>query len=55
MNPIVSLIGQDTLTVVLAIGLVVGVLIFGWFEHRRTSRLPDLGTVMVKNRLKSPN
>ncbi len=55
MNPLEEFIGHDSLTVVLAVGLVLGVLTFGWFEYRRTSRLPDLGTVMVKNRLKSPN
>ena len=33
--------------------LVSGVLAFGWYDYRRTVRLPHLGTVMVKNRLKN--
>ncbi len=53
MNPFESFIGQDTLTIVLGVVLVLGVLAFAWFDFRRTSRLPDLGTVLVKNRLKS--
>ena len=55
MNPIAAFIGNDTLTMVLGIVLIVGVLLFAWFEYRRTSRLPDLGTVMVKNRLNGSN
>jgi len=53
MNPLVSLIGHDALSVVLGLVLVMGVLAFARFELRRTSRLPHLGTVLVKNRLKS--
>jgi hypothetical protein len=53
MNPFESFIGQDALTIVLGVVLVLGVLAFAWFDFRRTSRLPDLGTVLVKNRLKS--
>jgi hypothetical protein len=53
MNPFESFIGQDVLTIVLGVVLVLGVLAFAWFDFRRTSRLPDLGTVLVKNRLKS--
>jgi hypothetical protein len=52
MNPIAAFIGNDPGTMVLGTVLVVGVFFFAWFEYRRTSRLPDLGTVMVKNRLK---
>jgi hypothetical protein len=52
MNSFESFIGQDTLTIVLGVVLVLGVLAFAWFDLRRTSRLPDLGTVLVKNRLK---
>lgn len=48
-------LGNDLPTMVLGTVLVLGVLIFGWFEYRRTSRLPHLGTVMVKNRLKGFN
>lgn len=55
MNPIESLFGHDTFTIVLGILLMLGVLAFTWFDYRRTSRLPHLGTVMVKNRLKSSN
>ncbi len=51
MNPIAAFIGNDTPTMVLGTVLIVGVLLFAWFEYRRTSRLPNLGTVMVKNRL----
>ena len=39
-------------TVIVGVGLLSGVLIFGWFEYRRSVRLPHLGTVLVKNRLK---
>ncbi len=52
MNPIMAFIGNDTSTLVLGMVLVVGVLVFARFDYRRTSRLPPLGTVMVKNRLK---
>jgi len=52
MNPIASFIGNDPATMVLGAVLVMGVLVFAWFDYRRTSRLPHLGTVMVKNRLK---
>ena len=55
MTPIVAFIGNDTVTLLLGVVLVVGVLVFGWFDYRRTSRLPALGTVMVKNRLNSSN
>jgi hypothetical protein len=55
MNPIAALIGNDPGTMVLGTVLVVGVLFFAWFENRRTSRLPNLGTVMVKNRLNGSN
>ena len=53
MTPIVTLIESNVPTLVLGTVLVIGVLVFAWFEYRRTSRLPSLGTVMVKNRLKS--
>jgi hypothetical protein len=53
MNTINSFIGNDSATIVIGAVLVMGVLVFAWFEYRRTSRLPHLGTVMVKNRLKS--
>ncbi|MDH5428245.1 MAG: hypothetical protein OEZ57_08615 [Nitrospirota bacterium] len=55
MNPIAALIGNDTSTLVMGAVLVLGVLVFAWFDYRRTSRLPHLGTVMVKNRLNSSN
>ena len=55
MNLITAFIGNDPETVVLGSVLVVGVLFFAWFEYRRTSRLPNLGTVMVKNRLNGSN
>ncbi len=55
MNPIAAFIGNDTPTMVLGVVLVVGVLVFAWFDYRRTSRLPHLGMVMVKNRLKGFN
>jgi hypothetical protein len=53
MNPFESFIGQDPLTIGLGIVLVLGVLAFAWFEVRRNSRLPSLGMVLVKNRLKN--
>ncbi len=54
MFPLDVFTSEETLwTLLLGVGLVLGVLAFGWFEHRRTSKLPNLGTVMVKNRLKS--
>ena len=40
-------------TVLVGMGLFCGVLLFGWFEYRRNIPLPHLGTVMVKNRLKT--
>jgi hypothetical protein len=55
MNPIAAFIGNDPGTMVLGGVLVVGVLFFAWFDYRRTSRLPNLGTVMVKNRLNGSN
>ena len=55
MNLITAFIGNDTPTLLIGAVLVVGVLAFGWFDKRRTSPLPPLGTVMVKNRLKSSN
>jgi hypothetical protein len=55
MHPFESLFGHDTLTIVLGIVLMLGVLAFAWFDYHRTSRLPHLGTVLVKNRLKNFN
>ena len=55
MNIISAFIGNDTTSIVIGAVLVLGVLVFAWFDYRRTSRLPHLGTVMVKNRLKSSN
>ncbi len=55
MNPIAAFIANNTPTMILGVVLVMGVLIFAWFDYRRTSRLPHLGMVMVKNRLKSSN
>ena len=55
MTSIAAFIGHDPETMVLGGVLVVGVLIFAWFDYRRTSRLPNLGTVMVKNRLNGSN
>ncbi len=52
MNPIATFIGSDPETWVLGSVLILGVIVFAWFDYRRTSRLPHLGTVMVKNRLK---
>lgn len=51
MNPIAAFIVNNTVTMVLGAVLVMGVLVFAWFDYRRTSRLPHLGTIMVKNRL----
>lgn len=53
MNALATFIGNDPGTMILGSVLVTGVLVFAWFENRRTARLPHLGTVMVKNRLKS--
>jgi hypothetical protein len=53
MNTFESLIGHDALTIMIGVVLVIGVLAFARFDFRRTSRLPHLGTVLVKNRLKS--
>ena len=47
VNPIAAFIENDPGTMVLGTVLVVGVLFFAWFEYRRTSRLPNLGIVMV--------
>ena len=55
MSAIATLIGNDTPTLVLGTILVVGVLAFAWFDYRRTSRLPHLGTVMVKKPVKQPS
>ncbi len=55
MHFIVNFIGNDAPTIALGTVLVLGVLVFAWFDYRRTSRLPHLGTVMVKNRLKGFN
>ena len=52
MTPLAAFIGNDPVTMVLGAVLVLGVLVFAWFDYRRTARLPHLGTVMVKNRLK---
>jgi hypothetical protein len=51
MNPYEWLIAQDLFSIVVGILLVLGVLVFAWFDYRRISRLPHLGTVLVKNRL----
>jgi hypothetical protein len=48
-----SVLGQDSVTIIAGGALILGVLVFGWFDYRRTSRLPPLGTVLVKNRLNS--
>jgi hypothetical protein len=55
MNPITDFIGNNTTTMVLGLVLMIGVLLFAWFDRRRTSRLPHLGTIMVKNRLNGSN
>lgn len=46
------LFGQDLFTIVGGLLLVAGVLVFAWFDFRRVSKLPNIGTVLVKNRLK---
>jgi hypothetical protein len=50
----VEFIMKDDFWNTLLIGLILvsGVGVFGWFEYRRNIRLPHLGTVLVKNRLK---
>ena len=54
MSPLEILQNEEIIrTLLMGGGLVLLVLGFGWLEYRRTSRLPNLGTVMVKNRLKS--
>ncbi|WNM61313.1 hypothetical protein [Candidatus Nitrospira neomarina] len=45
--------GHDPLSMVIALVLVLGVLAYGWFEVRRTARLPHIGMVLIKNRLKT--
>ncbi len=51
MNPIAAFIENDPSTMIVGTMLILGVLVFAWFDYRRTARLPNLGTVMVKNRL----
>ena len=51
MNPIAAFIENDPSTMIVGAMLIMGVLVFAWFDYRRTARLPNLGTVMVKNRL----
>lgn len=46
-------IGPDPLSMGIALVLVLSVLAFGWFEVRRTARLPHIGMVLIKNRLKN--
>ncbi|GJL58769.1 MAG: hypothetical protein NPIRA03_16260 [Nitrospirales bacterium] len=46
-------IGHDLLSMVIALVLVLSVLAYGWFEIRRTARLPHIGMVLIKNRLKN--
>jgi len=53
MHPFESLLGHDAFTIALGVLLMLSVLAFARFDVRRTSRLPHLGTVLVKNRLKS--
>ena len=55
MNQIADFMGSNTTTLALGVVLVMGVLLFAWFDYRRTSRLPHLGTIMVKNRLNGSN
>ncbi len=51
MNEIAAFIANETPTVIMGAILMMGVLVFAWFDNKRTSRLPHLGMVMVKNRL----
>jgi hypothetical protein len=51
MHLVELFIGHDPLSICIAIALVLSVLAFGWFEVRRTSRLPHIGMVLIKNRL----
>ena len=54
MNFIATLTSDGTLyTLGIGFVLMVGVVVFGCYDYRRTARLPHLGTVMVKNRLKN--
>lgn len=46
-------IGHDPLSMIIALVLVLSVLAYGWFEIRRTARLPHIGMVLIKNRLKN--
>jgi len=46
-------IGPDPLSIGIALVLVLSVLAYGWFEVRRTARLPHIGMVLIKNRLKT--
>ena len=38
-------------TVILGLLLIGGILLFGWFDYRRNVRIPNIGLVLVKNRL----
>lgn len=53
MHLVELIIGHDPLSMGIALVLVLSVLAFGWFEVRRTSRLPHIGMVLIKNRLNS--
>ncbi len=46
-------IGNDPLSIGIAVVLILSVLGYGWFEVRRTARLPHIGMVLIKNRLKN--
>ncbi|MDR4462393.1 MAG: hypothetical protein MRJ67_18035 [Nitrospirales bacterium] len=45
--------GHDPVSMGIALVLVLSVLAYGWFEVRRTARLPHIGMVLIKNRLKT--
>ncbi|MDT3775983.1 hypothetical protein PJI16_00215 [Nitrospira sp. MA-1] len=53
MHLIEFFIGSDPLSIGIALVLVLSVLAYGWYEVRRTARLPHIGTVLIKNRLKT--
>ncbi|HBP89508.1 MAG TPA: hypothetical protein PKK23_11590 [Nitrospirales bacterium] len=53
MHLIELFVGDDPLSMGIALVLILSVLVYGWFEVRRNSRIPHIGMVLIKNRLKS--
>ena len=45
------MLGSSLELIIIGFLLIVGILVYGWIEYRRSTRIGNFGLAMVKNRL----